>query len=330
MISNQHHSLARLSTAPLLRGVFVAVLLSSPALQAAPLFPEMPGMVSYTYREQFKVDVPGTLDTIHALGVRDMEFSNLFGKTAAEIREMLDARGMVCSSFGVSYDDAVNKTDEVAQNAITLGAKFVRVAWIPHTPPFTLEDTSKAVADFNRIGRHLRERHGLTFCYHNHGYEFAPHGEGTLFDVLAAETHPEDVSFELDILWAHFPGADPAALLEKYGRRRKFSEFANDNLLVYAQVESKKGYENLDGILAVEGLHAIAYGAFDLGNSMGLYGEGAGNPEIDRVQADMEVRARAAGKRISSDYFVDLGVIPALLSAGREFVQQHGDDAFPG
>jgi sugar phosphate isomerase/epimerase len=198
----------------------LAVAALAPAgLQAAPLFPETPGMVSYTYREQFKADVPGALDTIHALGIRDMEFSNLFGKSPAELREMLDARGMVCSSFGVSYDDAVNKTDDVAQNAKTLGAKFVRVAWIPHTPPFTLEHTRKAVADFNRIGRHLRERHGLTFCYHNHGYEFAPHGDGTLFDVLAAETRPEDVSFELDILWAYFPGADPAKLIERYGTR---------------------------------------------------------------------------------------------------------------
>ena len=168
--------------------------------QASPLFPEAPGMVSYTYRDQFKNDVPGTLDTIKALGIRDMEFSNLFGKTAAELRQMLDARDMFCSSFGVSYDDLVNKTDEVARNAKTLGAKFVRVAWIPHEPPFTPELIRKAAADFNRAGKHLREKHGLTFCYHNHGYEFQPHGKGTLFDVLMAETNPEDVSIELDIL----------------------------------------------------------------------------------------------------------------------------------
>ena len=62
-------------------------------------------------------------------------------------------------------------------------------------------------------------RQGLTFCYHNHGYEFVPAGNGTLFDVLMAETNAQDVSFELDILWAHFPGANPARLLEQYGSR---------------------------------------------------------------------------------------------------------------
>jgi sugar phosphate isomerase/epimerase len=186
---------------------------------AAPLFPGSPGMVSYTYREQFAKDLPGTLDTIRGLGVTDLEFSNLFGHTAADIRRELDHRGMHCSSFGVSYDDATQKTDEVATNAKTLGASFLRVAWIPHEGKFTAQRTRQAAGEFNRIGRYLREKYGLTFVYHNHGYEFEPHGSGTLFDLLMALTNPEDVSFELDILWAKFPGADPAALLTKYGHR---------------------------------------------------------------------------------------------------------------
>ena len=186
---------------------------------AVRLFPDPPGLCSYTFRDQFAKDVPGTLDAVKAMGITDMEFSNLFGLTAAELRRLLDDRGMVCSSYGVGYDAAVGKTDEVARDAIALGAKYVRVASIPHKAPFTVERAREAAAEFNRVGRLLRERHGLSFCYHNHGYEFVRHGEGTLFDVLMAETNPEDVGIELDILWAHFPGADPAALVERYGSR---------------------------------------------------------------------------------------------------------------
>ena len=200
--------------------LLAAMLTLGSRVQAEPLFPQPPGMVSYTYREEFTRDVPGTLDKIKALGITDMEFSSLFGKTAAELRQLLDARGMGCSSFGVSFDDALNKTEQVAADAKTLGAKFVRVAWVPNRQPFTLELAEKTAAEFNRIGRQLREQ-GLTFCYHNHGYEFVPHGDGTLFDVLMAKTNPQDVNFELDILWAHFPGANPAGLLEKYGSRFK-------------------------------------------------------------------------------------------------------------
>lgn len=222
-----------------------AMLFASSAVLAGALFPEAPGMCSYTYRNEFQKDVPGTLDAILALGIRDMEFSNLFGKTAAELRGLLDERGMVCSSFGVSYDDLVKKTDEVAANAKALGAKFVRVAWIPHEAPFTLERAKQAAAEFNRAGRQLRERHGLTFCYHNHGYEFVKHGEGTLFDLLLAETEPQDVSFELDILWAHFPGANPAELLERYGARFKLLHLKDLKMGVPGDLTGKTDSENV-------------------------------------------------------------------------------------
>ena len=107
------------------------------AQKGKPLFPQTPGMVSYTYRASFAKDAAATLDTLQRLGIKDIEFSNLFGKTAAELRKFLDERGMKCSSFGVSYADALNKTQEVGQNARTLGAKFVRVAWVPHEGAFT-------------------------------------------------------------------------------------------------------------------------------------------------------------------------------------------------
>lgn len=122
---------------------------------------------------------------------------------------------------------------------------------------------------------------------------------------------------------------DEELLQTKFGGRRGMAEFANANMLVYAQVESKMGYENLDDILAINGLHAIAYGPFDLGFSLGLPGEGADHPEVAQVQADMKARAQSAGKRLASDYFVDLGVVPALLAAGRAFVAEHKDDLFP-
>jgi len=212
-------------------------------------------MVSYTYREQFAKDLPGTLDTIKALGVTDMEFSNLFGRTAAEIRSMLDARGMICSSFGCSWDDLNKKTDEVAANAKTLGAKFVRVAWLPDRQPFTLELAEKTAAEFNAIGKLLREKHGLTYCYHNHGYEFVKHGGGTLFDLLVEKTNPQDVSYELDILWVYHPGADPAALIEKHGDRIKLLHLK----------DLKKGVAgDLSGKTPVENGVALGTGQIDL------------------------------------------------------------------
>jgi len=178
---------------------------------------DMPGIVSYSFRNSFQKNVAATLDTIKGFGITNIEFSNLFGKTAAELRQMLDERSMKCTSFGTGYDDLVNKTKQVAENAKALGASFVRVAWIPHDNkvPFSIETTKKAVDDFNRAGKLLKEEYGLTFCYHNHGYEFLPYENGTLFDYLVVNTDPKYVSFELDILWVVHPGKDLVQLLEK-------------------------------------------------------------------------------------------------------------------
>jgi sugar phosphate isomerase/epimerase len=62
-------------------------------------------------------------------------------------------------------------------------------------------------------------KHGLKFFYHVHGYEFQPHGQGTLLDLLISETNPKWVSYEMDIFWVVFPGQDPVKLFEKYGHR---------------------------------------------------------------------------------------------------------------
>ena len=182
-----------------------------------------PGVVSYTFRNEFQKDVPGTLDKIKALGIINIEFSSLFGQSASGLRKLLDDRKMVCTSFGVTYPELVNNTAEVAANAKTLGAEFVRVAWVPHDDKqgFTIDDARKTVADFNKAGKLLKDGYGLTFCYHNHGYEFAKYEQGTLYDYIVNQTNPEYVSFELDVLWAFFGGADPAELIRKYpGRYR--------------------------------------------------------------------------------------------------------------
>ncbi len=66
---------------------------------------------------------------------------------------------------------------------------------------------------------YLKSGYDLTFCYHNHGYEFSAYEGGTLFDLIVKKTDPAKVSFELDILWAHIADADPALLLTKYPDR---------------------------------------------------------------------------------------------------------------
>ena len=197
----------------------LALLLAAASAVAAPLLDRTPGVVSYTFRNEFKADMPATFDLVKRLGITDIEMSNLFGQEPAKIRALMDARGLSCSSYGAPYNDVLKKTDEVAAIAKTLGAKYVRVS-LPFTKtPFDKAAATQRIAEMNATGKQLREKHGLTFVLHNHGMEFVPEGQGTLYDLIMAETRPEDVSFELDVLWAYLPGADPVAIFEKYGAR---------------------------------------------------------------------------------------------------------------
>lgn len=215
---------------------------------------ERPGLVSYTLRDSFGKDVAGTLDKIKAMGITNLEMSNLFGKTAAEMRALFDERGMRCTSYGVGYDDMLKKPETVMTNAKALGARYVRVAWIPHEGKFSRETARKAAEDFNTFGKYLREN-GLQFCYHNHGYEFQPDGEGTLFDYLVAQTNPDYVNFEMDIAWTYLPGQDPAKLLLKYPKRFKLMHLK----------DVRKGVAGNDqGKLAPENSVALGTGQLDL------------------------------------------------------------------
>jgi sugar phosphate isomerase/epimerase len=210
------HQLKRLLLAGLISGIGI-----SQTYAQKQLFPEAPGIVSFTYRNNFAKDVPATLDMVKANGITDIEFSNLFKQTPEDLRKWCVERGIKCSSYGTSYDDLINNTDEVGKIAQTLGASYVRVSNIPHKGTFTLENAKQGIADFNRCGKLLKDKYGLTFIYHNHGFEFETYEDGTLYDYILKNTDPKYVSMELDILWAFFPGQDPVQLLAKYGNRYK-------------------------------------------------------------------------------------------------------------
>src|ERR1700728_3962843 len=80
------------------------------------------------------------------------------------------------------------------------------------------EDDVKKAAAFNEWGVKIKAA-GIQFGYHPHGFEFVHTPTQTLFDVLAAETKPDLVTFELDTFWFAIAGADPAAFLERYPNR---------------------------------------------------------------------------------------------------------------
>jgi sugar phosphate isomerase/epimerase len=204
----------------LFTGVLIAEAKITSGQGGKPLFTAPLGIQAYTFRKSFPIDVAKTLDTIKMMGFTELEGGS--NKVPPEeFRKMCEERGISIPSTGASYDQLMRSPDSVAMRAKLLGANYVMCSWIPHKKgEFNLEDARKAVEVFNKAGKVLKEQ-GITLCYHTHGYEFQPYRNGTLLDYIIENTDPQYVSFEMDILWVHFGGGDPVALLKKYGNRWK-------------------------------------------------------------------------------------------------------------
>jgi len=155
---------------------------------------------------------------VKAFGITNVETAGTYGVEPAKFREMLDARGLKAVSGHFPYEKCRDQIEDVAAEAKILGLQYVGCAWIPHKDPFDEKTCREAAAVFNRAGEALA-KHGIKFFYHTHGYEFLPYRNGTLFDLLMAETKPEYVHFQMDVFWVVQPGQDPVKLFAKYGNR---------------------------------------------------------------------------------------------------------------
>ena len=219
-----------------------------------PLYTAQLGVQTYTFRRSISADPAKVLDTIKKLGFTEIEGGS--GKMhPADFKKLCDERGISIPSTGAGYEDLVNKIDSVVWRAKMLGSKYVMCAWIPHQDNvLTFENAKKAVEDFNKAGKILKEN-GLTFCYHAHGYEFQPYENGTLLDYMFKNTNPEYVSFQMDIFWIQFGGGDPVGLLKKYGNRWKMMHIK----------DMRKGIKkDLTGLTSVENDVTLNTGELDL------------------------------------------------------------------
>jgi sugar phosphate isomerase/epimerase len=176
------------------------------------------GLQLYSLRDEFKKDVPGTLDRVQGYGFRVVEAAGTYGLAPDRFKEMLAARHLQAIGAHFAFEKFRDDPEAVAQEAKALGLKYAGVAWIPHQGNFDEKQCREAIAVFNRAGQ-VMARQGLKFFYHTHGYEYQPFAQGTLMDLLITGTDPKLVSFEMDLLWTVHPGQDPAKLLAKYGRR---------------------------------------------------------------------------------------------------------------
>ncbi len=180
------------------------------------------GLQMYSLRFYSPSNLLGKLDKVQEYGLKSIEGgAPARGMSVEEFFKELDKRGIKLVSTGTDYARLKSNPDAAVESAKKMGVKYVMCSWIPHDKSgFAEKNAREAIEVFNAAGPKFKEA-GITFTYHCHGYEFAPFGDGTLFDLIVKETKPDSVFFELDVFWAQQGGADPAKLLTQYGPRFK-------------------------------------------------------------------------------------------------------------
>lgn len=178
------------------------------------------GLQLYSLRNQFKLKgVPRTLDSVKDFGIKYAELAGTYDMEPEKFIAELESRGIKAISAHFPYTAYKIDPDSVARQAKALGLKYAGCAWADHVDPLNEDQARDIIATFNKAGEALAKV-GITFFYHFHGFEFQPYKDGeTLADLIIKETNPNNVKFQMDVLWVVFPGQDPVKLLEKYPTR---------------------------------------------------------------------------------------------------------------
>lgn len=199
----------------------VSALLALPLLAAVDYHDHV-GLQLWSLRDQLKADMPAALDWVKAQGITEIETAGTGNLSTVDFVKLLQARGLMAVSAHIGYEALEKDLPGAIQTAKTLGAKYVMTAWIPHPKEgLSAELAHKVAANFDKWGAAFRAE-GITYGLHPHGFEFVPfasEGGKTAFDIIVAETKPENVSFEMDVFWVFHAGVDPTGLLKKYPTR---------------------------------------------------------------------------------------------------------------
>ncbi|MBJ7358771.1 sugar phosphate isomerase/epimerase [Nocardioides sp.] len=163
----------------------------------------------YTLRSA--MSTPAGVDLVLArlahYGYAKVELAGYYGRTARQIRDLLDDLGIRASSShdGISPDAGSLRTK--LENAVTLGQRYVVVPFLS-SPSLSQWQTW---ADQMNAEAAVAKRYGLRYGYHNHAHEFTIDLGVTPWEVLTSRLDPRLVHLEVDLYWAYTGGVDTGA-----------------------------------------------------------------------------------------------------------------------
>ncbi len=178
------------------------------------------------------------LRRLSEIGYRNVEPFTFNGRTAAQFKALLDKYDLKAPSR--HGDVSITNFATTLADSNTLRQKYVGSGGFPTPGIGSYENTLATAIVMNELGRRSVRNGTGKFYGHNHQQEFRTKyvdpatGEAkSAWQILVENTNPRYVTFQLDVLWATDGGADPVALLRRYGNRI-FSLHVKDGINVAA------------------------------------------------------------------------------------------------
>lgn len=185
------------------------------------------GLALYTIRQDMTRDVAGTLAAVAAMGYNWVEAASysdgkFYGMAPAEFRRTVQGSGLqlISTHNGINRDNADKMTDDAA----AAGLKYLILPSLPGSWSRSLDGFREA-ADFMNYAGSLCKSKGIKFGFHNHSVEFKEIDGTVPFDILAENTDPKLVIFEIDLCWIVAAGKNPVDYFKKYPKRFELWHF---------------------------------------------------------------------------------------------------------
>jgi len=187
------------------------------------------GFQTWMVKDRMAKDLPGTLKTMAGFGYRLTElcspagyenigFGFLKGKTAPEIKTIINDAGLQCPSchygFGEFAPDKIDKTIEFA-HGLGLSQMICSTFWLPKTA--TLKDYTDAAEKLNKAAEKIKAA-GMQAGFHNHDFEFTTLDGTLIYDALMRTYDPSLVKMQFQTEVINL-GYKAATYFEKYPNR---------------------------------------------------------------------------------------------------------------
>jgi sugar phosphate isomerase/epimerase len=170
----------------------------------------------YSLRGDCARDFEGTLRAVREVGYEGVELIDLYGHDPHDVRVLLDELGLAVCGRHASLERIESDLDALAGELRAVGSDRLVLAWI--APPATAQEADAVVARIAALAKRVRDA-GLRLGFHNHDGELRPLDDGrTVLDRLL-ELDEDELFFEVDLGWAWFAGAEPAAVVARLAPR---------------------------------------------------------------------------------------------------------------